>query len=82
MNREWELSAACRDEDPDVWFSGKTRAKALETCGSCSVRDACEVAALEREGGMAKAQRRGIVAGLTGAQRYELARRQKQAGAG
>ncbi|WP_282795153.1 WhiB family transcriptional regulator [Streptomyces sp. CC224B] len=82
MTREWELKAACRDKDPDLFFSGKTRAEALSTCHSCVVRGECLTAALAREKGLARVQRRGIVAGLTGAQRFDLALKQGQGRAG
>lgn len=78
MEREWELKAACRDEDPDIFFSGKTRGQAQVICGGCPVREECLAAALVREAGVAKVYREGIVAGLTGAQRWNLARQQDQ----
>ncbi|MFB6771106.1 WhiB family transcriptional regulator [Streptomyces sp. NPDC056337] len=73
--RDWELLSACRDHEPDLWFSDRTRARAMGICLSeCLVREECLAAVLVREDGMAKAHRQGIAAGLTGAQRFELAR--------
>ncbi|MFI9824457.1 WhiB family transcriptional regulator [Streptomyces sp. NPDC052013] len=75
--REWELRAACRDMDPDIWFSGRKRAQALATCRACPVLDACREAVLRREAGVARDMRSGIIAGLTGAQRYALGEQPK-----
>ncbi|MXM67026.1 hypothetical protein GR925_27255 [Streptomyces sp. HUCO-GS316] len=73
--REWELSAACRHEDAELWFSRRTQARAMEICTACPVRVPCRAAVLQREEGLPKSHRGGIVAGLTGPQRYDLERR-------
>lgn len=39
----WRHQAACRDYDPELWFSGKPyeQAAALAVCRSCPVVDEC-----------------------------------------
>lgn len=75
MDREWELRAACRSQDPDIWFSKGTWTQAKKICLSeCPVREECLEATLAREEKTADSLRAGIMAGLTGAQRAELAR--------
>lgn len=39
----WRHQAACRDHDPELWFSGKPyeQAAALAVCRSCPVIDEC-----------------------------------------
>ncbi|MBQ1096297.1 WhiB family transcriptional regulator [Streptomyces sp. b94] len=75
--RDWETLSACRHRDPDLWFSNRGRARAKAIClGECLVRDECLAAVLAREDGVAKSYREGIAAGLTGAQRWRLARQQ------
>lgn len=39
----WRHQAACRDHDPELWFSGKPyeQAAALAVCRSCPVVDEC-----------------------------------------
>jgi hypothetical protein len=74
VSREWELRAACRYEDPDLWFSHQHRGEAIAICQSCPVREECLDAALVREAGVPKTYREGIVAGLSGPQRWRLAR--------
>lgn len=39
----WRDSAACRDHDPELWFSGKPyeQAAALAVCRQCPVIDEC-----------------------------------------
>ncbi|MFM9602725.1 WhiB family transcriptional regulator [Streptomyces turgidiscabies] len=72
--REWELKAACRTEDPDLWFSKKKWRQAQQICREvCPVREECLEAILSRESQTAATLRCGIVAGLTGAQRAKLA---------
>jgi Transcription factor WhiB len=43
----WVLSAACRDEDPQLWFSPDPAdvAKAQAICARCPVRPECSAAA-------------------------------------
>ncbi|MGW0558050.1 WhiB family transcriptional regulator [Streptomyces sp. NPDC002926] len=76
--RTWELSAACRDEDSELWFSRRTRVRAMAICTACPVLDDCRAAVLRREEGLPKRDRRGIIAALTGAQRHALDREQKR----
>ncbi|MGX1223180.1 WhiB family transcriptional regulator [Streptomyces ambofaciens] len=73
--RDWEQLSACQGEDPDLWFKDRSRGRAIAICNGCLVREECLTAVLAREDGMAKGHRLGIAAGLTGAQRWELARR-------
>ncbi|WP_107469372.1 WhiB family transcriptional regulator [Streptomyces sp. Tue6028] len=75
----WELRAACRDEDPELWFSGRTRETATAICNACQVLPECRAAVLRREAGLSRCDRAGIVAGLTGSQRYELEKRRARA---
>lgn len=78
MDRDWELEAACRSEDPEIWFSGGKRSLAKHIClNACPVREECLAAVLEREADVAETYRRGITAGLTGRQRYALTQAQK-----
>ncbi|WP_371598666.1 WhiB family transcriptional regulator [Streptomyces sp. NBC_00564] len=72
---DWGLSATCRNEDPELWFSDRTRATAIAICNSCLVLQECRVAVLHREAGLPASDRAGIAAGLTGAQRHELDKR-------
>ncbi|MFE5258278.1 WhiB family transcriptional regulator [Streptomyces coelicoflavus] len=73
--RDWEQLSACQGYDPDLWFSDRTRGRAIAICDGCLVRKECLATVLAREDGVAKGQRLGIAAGLTGAQRWGLARR-------
>ncbi|MFF5984377.1 WhiB family transcriptional regulator [Streptomyces olindensis] len=79
MDREWELQAACRSVDPDVFFSSEAIGQAQQTCKGCPVRMECLEAALVREDGVPKAFRTGLVAGLTGPQRWKIAQQRKAA---
>ncbi|WP_328495271.1 WhiB family transcriptional regulator [Streptomyces sp. NBC_00414] len=74
-SRTWELNALCRNEDPELWFSDRTRAVARALCHSCEVLEECRVAVMRREDGLPKCDRGGIVAGLTGPQRHALEKR-------
>ncbi|MFI7014417.1 WhiB family transcriptional regulator [Streptomyces sp. NPDC050164] len=78
MSREWELKAACRDRNPAIWFNDSKADRARVICGFCPVQEACLAAALGREHGLPRSQRYGIVAGLTGAERWSLSRKQDQ----
>lgn len=70
MDRDWELKAACRAQDPNIWFSKTTWTQAKKICMEvCPVREECLEAILARESLTAVTLRFGIVAGLTGAQR-------------
>jgi hypothetical protein len=77
LGRAWELNARCRNEDPELWFSDRTRAIAMALCHSCEVLRECRAAVLRREDGLPKCDRGGIVAGLTGDQRHALENRLK-----
>ncbi|MEU3096583.1 WhiB family transcriptional regulator [Streptomyces sp. NPDC006967] len=81
-SREWELKAACRNEDPAVFFPSRTTrestARAKRVCLSCPVREECLAAALVREHGLPQSRRDGIVAGLVGAERWQMSRDQEQ----
>jgi len=82
MDREWELRAACRSMDPDIWFSKATWSQAKAIClDVCPVREACLEATLAREAETADSLRAGIMAGLTGAQRAKLAKSRRPAAA-
>lgn len=69
----WRTHAACRDEDPDLFFPiGSTGPALVQTedakavCGGCSVREECLRWALENGqdagvwGGMGEAERRAL----------------------
>ncbi|MGI3199624.1 WhiB family transcriptional regulator [Streptomyces sp. GLT-R25] len=73
--RDWEALSACQGHDPDLWFKDRSRGRAIAICDGCLVREECLTAVLAREDGVPKARRQGIAAGLTGAQRWELARK-------
>jgi hypothetical protein len=76
--REWELKAACRTQDPELWFSKKSWSRARKICtDECPVLDECLAAILAREALTPDSLRCGIVAGLTGAQRAKLAAGQR-----
>ncbi|MFD3614463.1 WhiB family transcriptional regulator [Streptomyces sp. NPDC058676] len=79
MDREWELKAACKSEDPDVFFSSKSVGLARQICHDCPVRMECLESAIVREARVAKEFRTGIVAGLTGAQRWAIDQQRKAA---
>ncbi|ELP64101.1 transcription factor WhiB [Streptomyces turgidiscabies Car8] len=79
MDREWELRAACRAADPDTFFSSKSIGLARQLCQGCPVRMECLESALVREDGVAKAFRTGLVAGLTGAQRWAIGKQREVA---
>lgn len=73
MDRDWELKAACRAQDPNIWFSKTTWTQAKKICMEvCPVREECLEATLARESLTADTLRFGISAGLTGAQRAKL----------
>ncbi|AMW11649.1 hypothetical protein A4E84_20410 [Streptomyces qaidamensis] len=79
MDREWELKAACKGVDPDVFFKSQTIGLARQTCDGCPVRMECLEATLVREAGVAKEFRTGLVAGLTGKQRWKITQQRKAA---
>ncbi|MGW7085049.1 WhiB family transcriptional regulator [Streptomyces sp. NPDC054871] len=73
---DWVL-AACKDEDPELFFGeysttapGKlAAAKAKAICGGCLIRPKCLESALIEERGLGWQSRLGIRGGLTGRQR-------------
>jgi WhiB family transcriptional regulator, redox-sensing transcriptional regulator len=78
----WRAEAACRGEDPELFFpAGSTGpallqiAEAKEVCARCPVRDACLDFAL------GSGQRFGIWGGLTEDERRSLRRRRQRAAA-
>ena len=79
----WRADAACRGEDPELFFPiGSTGpvlaqiAEAKEVCARCPVRDACLDFALST------GQAYGIWGGLTEDERRSLRRRRQRAAAG
>ncbi|MFJ8633051.1 WhiB family transcriptional regulator [Streptomyces sp. NPDC093568] len=73
-SRVWEASAACGERDADLWFSRSSWPTAVAICAACPVLDPCRAAVLQREKGLPRCRRQGVVAGLTGAQRHDLER--------
>ncbi|MFJ3222798.1 WhiB family transcriptional regulator [Streptomyces sp. NPDC086783] len=71
-SRAWESSASCRHQDADLFFSRATKRVAMAICAACPVLKACRDAVLRREKGLPRCRRSGVVAGLTGPQRYAL----------
>ncbi|MER7572738.1 WhiB family transcriptional regulator [Streptomyces sp. NPDC126514] len=74
-SRAWEAHAACRQRDADLWFGRRTSATAVAICAACPVLDPCRTAVLQRERGLPRCRRQGVVAGLTGAQRHAMEHR-------
>ncbi|MGW5176681.1 WhiB family transcriptional regulator [Streptomyces sp. NPDC004082] len=74
-SRAWESSASCRHQDADLFFSRATKRVAMAICAACPVLKACRDAVLRREKGLPRCRRSGVVAGLTGPQRYALENR-------
>ncbi|MEV8042410.1 WhiB family transcriptional regulator [Streptomyces griseoluteus] len=79
MEQNWEQESACRNTDPDVFFSQRTVGLAKQTCKDCPVRLECLEATLAAEADVPKTLRIGIVAALTGAQRWELTKQRRRA---
>ncbi|MFD7884044.1 WhiB family transcriptional regulator [Streptomyces bauhiniae] len=79
MEQDWEPQSACRNTDPDVFFSQRTVGLAKQTCEGCPVRLECLEATLVREADVPKTLRIGIVAALTGAQRWEITKQRRKA---
>ncbi|WP_179199510.1 WhiB family transcriptional regulator, partial [Streptomyces viridochromogenes] len=71
-SRIWELRAACREWDADLWFTRRTWPLAVAICALCPVLEPCRDAVLRRERGLPRCRRQGVVAGLTGPQRHAL----------
>ncbi|EIE97827.1 WhiB family transcriptional regulator [Saccharomonospora glauca] len=79
-NSEWWHSAACRDEDPELFFpisdmgpGAQQTARAKAVCARCPVRDACLNHALEN------GLDHGIFGGLTEHERRALVHRNRRA---
>jgi WhiB family transcriptional regulator, redox-sensing transcriptional regulator len=72
--RDWRLDAACRDQDPELFFpeSGQVpqAAAAKQVCAGCAVRGPCLEAALH--GPQARDDHSGIFAGTTARDRVRL----------
>lgn len=68
----WRDRAACRADDPDLYFDERTPAGAL-SCGVCPVRAQCLAEAMEWEGNAGPGDRHGIYGGLTSKARARLA---------
>lgn len=71
MSGNWRLAAACRTEDPELFFpEGPAQsAPATKVCTSCSVRRECLSFAV------ATSQVHGVWGGMTGEDRERLIRR-------
>lgn len=81
---DW-TDAACRDEDPEIWFPkpkpGRETDYSIprEICAACPIRERCLEYAMQREGSRAADSRWGMWGGLTGIERANLARRRRRA---
>ena len=71
----WQQDAACRDAEPDVFFSNAEadREEALRMCGDCPVRMECLEHALETR------EAYGIWGGTDEQERKRLLRRRRRA---
>ncbi len=71
----WQQDAACRDAEPDLFFSTaeEDRAAALELCNACPVRLECLEHALETR------EAYGIWGGTDEQERKRLLRRRRRA---
>ncbi|EID53436.1 WhiB family transcriptional regulator [Saccharomonospora xinjiangensis] len=79
-NGEWWQDAACRDEDPELFFpvsdmgpGARQTARAKAVCARCPVRDQCLRYALEN------GLDHGIFGGLTERERRDLLHRNRRA---
>lgn len=76
---EWMRQAACRKEDPELFFptpgDGPSLSRARSVCERCFVQDECLQYALALEGGQTEKTRGGVYAGTTGGQRHQLYQR-------
>lgn len=75
---EWQHRAACRDEDPELFFpvsemgpGARQVAQAKAVCARCPVRAECLTSALD------SGLDYGIFGGLTGGERRKLHRRSR-----
>ncbi|MFF2094798.1 WhiB family transcriptional regulator [Streptomyces sp. NPDC058202] len=71
---DWRTAAACRGEDPDLFFSREFEIIARKICITCPVRPECLASILDIERGTSVDYRDGIVAGLTPRERWRLGR--------
>lgn len=88
MTNEDLLRAACRGEDPEMFFRKAEEQAAKRICHLCPVRDACLETALQNEvidhlAGLAEGRRAGIhldgvFGGWTGAERTGVVYRRTQ----
>ncbi|MFF0139731.1 WhiB family transcriptional regulator [Streptomyces sp. NPDC005227] len=70
----WHTAAACRGEDPELFFSREFEVIARKICITCPVRAECLASILDIERGTSVDYRDGIVAGLTPRERWRLGR--------
>ncbi|GAB3435361.1 WhiB family transcriptional regulator [Actinophytocola sediminis] len=80
IHDDWRQDAACRDEDPELFFpiseagpGARQTAAAKAVCAHCPVRTAC------LEYAMDNALDAGIFGGTTESERRELSRRTRAA---
>lgn len=80
MTAGWHLLAACRDEDPDLFFPEREDASdagsylaARMICNRCPVRAECLATALAEERGRGASYRHGMFGGLTPGERARRA---------
>ncbi|MFE2353433.1 WhiB family transcriptional regulator [Streptomyces parvulus] len=80
----WDREAACaRLTDPEIMFptgSPEDVTAAREVCATCPVQRACLRDVITREGAQHSNARHGIVAGLTGHERWLVYRTLKRRG--
>ncbi|MGW3152719.1 WhiB family transcriptional regulator [Streptomyces sp. NPDC001089] len=70
---DWMSAMACRDVNPDVFSEPDKAHEARLICtASCQVRTQCLARVKEIEHGMGRHMRDGVVAGLTGNERWRL----------
>ena len=73
---EWELQAACRGEDPEMWFPSPSESEKLaaakNVCLACPVRVECLEAALRVN------EEHGVWGGMSRSERRELAARRRR----
>ncbi|WP_406168955.1 WhiB family transcriptional regulator [Streptomyces sp. NBC_00996] len=70
---DWMARMACRDMDPDLFIDRATEHEARLICAvRCPVRAECLANVKRLEAGVARDRRDGVVAGLTGPERWRL----------
>lgn len=79
MTSNWQDQAACRDEDPELFFpigdTGPAHLQAEEAkavCSGCPVRQLCLDLAMQNEANRGFAQCHGIYGGCTPTERFWL----------